>query len=307
MKLLVTGGTGMVGQALRHVLPDNIEAMFLSSHHVDLRNRSRCNDFFAFYKPTHVIHLAARVGGVLANQKYNADFFHDNILINTHVLRCCQQFNVQKLVSLLSCCIYPDGAEIPLKVSDLHNGEPHFTNYGYAYAKRMLEVQTRSYNQQYDTNFVCLIPTNIYGPDDNFHLENSHVVPALIRKIHQAKLKNEKPVMWGTGTPLRELTYSFDIADMLWWTMTTKSRSTMNIGTNEEISIKDIVSHIAQCLDFNPEDVIWDDSKPDGQFRKPTYKDDFFAEYTGKITPFAEGVKKMIDWYLSVYPNIRGL
>lgn len=307
MKVLVTGGTGMVGYACRSLCENSDNYVFLSST-PDLRSYAACYNLFLKHQPTHVLHLAAKVGGVMNNYKHNADFFLQNIVINTNVLDCARIFGVQKVISLLSCCIYPDGAELPLKEENLHNGEPHFTNFGYAYAKRMLEVQSRAYNQQYGTNFVCMIPTNIYGPNDNFSLEGSHVVPALIRKIHLAKINNDKAVLWGDGTPLRELTYSYDIADILLWSLFNYDGEPSNIGTTEEVSIKDIVGHICKKLDFY--NVEWDTSKPNGQFRKPTCKQKFtqYCEnknYEFVSTSVKEGIDKTINWYLNNLDKIR--
>ena len=204
----------MVGSAFRDLAPD---AIFISSDHCDLRSSSQAKSLFNTTKPDYVIHLAAKVGGVKANTEYLGDFYRENLLINTNVLECCRVNDVKKVVSLLSTCVYPDNVSYPLTEEQIHNGEPHPSNFAYAYAKRMLDVQSRSYRKQYGCSFITAIPNNLYGPHDNFHLEDSHVIPAMIRKIWEAKLKNENVILWGDGTPLREFTYSEDVGKILFY------------------------------------------------------------------------------------------
>lgn len=302
-KILITGGSGMVGHAVQHTEPCGIESKYLSSKDVDLRDFNACDEMFRSVQPTHVIHLAARVGGVKGNYTHMAEFFRDNILINTNVLECAKMHNANKLVSLLSCCIYPDGAPLPLQEKDLHNGEPHYTNYGYAYAKRMIEVQSRAYNQQYGTNFICLIPTNIFGKHDNFDIENGHVIPALIRKIHAAKLKNETAIIWGDGSALREFTYADDVALALWWALFNYDGEPINIGSNEEVSIKYLVECICESLDYYK--IEWDISKLSGQARKPIDKSKFAQLTSLPSTSLKDGVSKTVAWYLDNFPNVR--
>lgn len=306
MNVLVTGAGGLVGHAVQETAPSKISVTYVSSADGDLRNFEECDTIFCNTNPTHVIHLAARVGGVLDNSTHNADFFRDNILINSNVLECAYWYKTEKVVSLLSSCIYPSNCSCPLRAEDLHLGEPHYTNYGYAYAKRMLEVQSRSYNEQYKTNFVCLIPNNIYGPNDNFDLLSSHVVPGLIRKIHDAKMNDSSPILWGDGSSLRELTFSIDIGKMLWWSLEKYQGPALNIGTDEEVSIKDLVSTICLELDYEVDKIEWDTTKPNGQFRKPTDKTLFNSLYNKSCTLLKDGIKQTLMWYKKQYPNIRG-
>jgi len=212
MTVLVTGGTGLVGHALQKVLPN---AVYLSSKDYDLRNYDECLSMIRKYMPEHVFHLAAKVGGVKANSDFAAEFYYDNILINTNVLNASYNNNVEKVVSLLSTCVYPNKVNYPLTEDQIHNGEPHQSNFAYAYAKRMLDVQSRSYRKQYGCNFITAVPNNLFGENDNFDLENSHVIPAIIRKIHEANVNNKNVVLWGDGSPTREFTYSLDLANIL--------------------------------------------------------------------------------------------
>ena len=186
-KLIVTGGTGLVGSAI-HTNNINIK---LSSSDCDLRNWDETLNTFLQLKPSYVIHCAAKVGGVGGNMNYKGEFFYENIMINTNVLEACRRVGVKKVVSFLSTCVFPDDVEYPLTEKKIHLGEPHFSNYAYAYAKRMVDIQIRAYREQYEEiNYVSVIPTNIYGPNDNFEPSSSHVIPALILKIYNAKKNN---------------------------------------------------------------------------------------------------------------------
>lgn len=324
MTTLITGGSGLVGRALECVSDEDnvlfleskkdfkrseskIGAIYLSSKDGDLRVKSECQRIFDKFQPTHVIHLAARVGGVNANSKYIGDFFYENIVINTNILECAKEFKVEKLVNLLSTCIYPDKIEYPIKAEQLHNGEPHSSNFGYAYAKRMLEVQSRAYNQQYKTNFICLVPNNIYGPFDNFHLEDSHVIPAIIRKVYIASQTGEKVILWGDGSSLREFTLSNDIAKTIWWALDNYNGPIINIGTTEEISIKDAANLICDCFGVDKNIIEWDTSKPVGQLRKTSDKEPFNTLNHGLVPVlFSEGIKYTVNWFLKNKQHIRG-
>ncbi len=306
MKVLVTGGKGMVGRAVEATADADADVFYATSSDADLRDAAACEALFERVRPTHVLHLAARVGGVLENTRRIADFFLDNIRINIHVLDCARRTGVTKLVSLLSSCVYPDGIRLPLREVDLHAGEPHASNFGYAYAKRMLEVQSRACARQYGVHFVCLIPNNIYGPHDNFHLDAGHVIPAMIRKIHAAKTGGAPAVLWGDGTPLREFTCSHDIGRALWWALRDYEGPPMNIGTDEEISIRQAAETICRVLGYDAAKLEWDTGKPAGQHRKPTDTRRFRALSNLTPTPFDEGVAEAVRWYADHVPEVRG-
>jgi len=307
MRVLVTGGRGLVGRAVKATQPKELSVEYAATDRADLRDVAACTALFESARPTHVIHLAARVGGVKANTEAVGAFYHDNILMNTNVLECARRAGVRRLVSLLSSCVYPDGAALPLQEDDLHRGEPHPSNFGYAYAKRMLEVQSRAYRQQYGCDYICVMPNNLYGPHDNFHLEDGHVVPAMIRKIHAAATGGPPPVLWGDGSPLREFTFSDDIARVLWWALTDCNEHVLNAGTSEEVSIRGAATAICNALSFDPERLIWDTTQPAGQHRKPMDTSRFRSMSKMAFTPFEQGVHETVQWYVANYPAVRGV
>jgi len=192
MKILITGGTGLVGKGIQSVSHKyNHEFVFVSSKDCDLSDFNATYNLFEKHKPDYVIHLAAVVGGLFKNMNYKVDMLEGNLLINYNVLKCCHLFKVKKCVSCLSTCVFPDKTTYPIDETMLHNGPPHQSNDAYAYAKRMLEVHSKAYQEQHDDNFICIIPTNIYGPHDNYSLEDGHVIPALIHRCYLCKKNNE--------------------------------------------------------------------------------------------------------------------
>lgn len=307
MRVLVTGGRGLVGSAVRATQPGGVSVEYAASDRADLRDAAATQRLFEDVRPTHVIHLAARVGGVKANMDHMGAFYLDNSLINTNVLECARRAGVKRLVSLLSSCVYPEGAALPLRELDLHRGEPHPSNFGYAYAKRMLEVQSRAYRRQFGCDYICIIPNNLYGPDDNFDLENGHVIPAMIRKIHAAAAGGPPPVLWGDGSPRREFTFSHDIAAALWWALTDCPEPLLNIGTSEEVSIRQTAALICKALDFDPERLVWDTTRPAGQQRKPMDTTRFRAMSDRAFTPLEQGIRWTVEWYAAHYPAVRGV
>ena len=304
--ILVTGGHGMVGKALQKIIP---EAIFLSSRDCDLRNAENTEKVLMSYKPDAIIHLAAQVGGVKANSDYVADFFTNNILINTNVLTAAKKANVKKVLSIISTCVYPDKVNYPLTEGQIHNGPPHESNFGYAYTKRMLDVQSRAYRKQYGCNFITAASNNLFGEYDNFDLENSHVIPAMIRKFYEAEKNHNKVVLWGDGAPLREFTYSEDLAKILLFLLEKYDEpEPINIGNTQESSIKEVAEIIAEIINFKGE-IIWDKTKPSGQYRKPSdnskllklgWKDDEYVSVR-------EALKKTCEWFKINYPNVRGV
>ena len=323
MKTLLTGSEGLVGSTIdaqvrvcgrKPPLPGYKE---YGRRWVDLRIPKDTLSLFHETKPTHVIHCAARVGGLAANINHMGEFFYDNMMINLNVLEAARRAKVKKVVSFMSTCIFPDDVEYPITEDKLHLGEPHPSNYGYSYAKRMVEVQSRAYNEQYgisvsgsdvtfNTNYITVAPTNIYGPKDNFELENSHVLPALIHKCYLAKKHNTPFVVWGSGKPLREFIYSEDVGELTQILLEEYGESSpVILSTSEEHSIRDIVIAIADAVDFQGH-IIYDDTKPDGQYRKPTCNDKLMSIVPGyKFTPLEEGIQKTVDWFIENYENCR--
>jgi GDP-L-fucose synthase len=304
--ILVTGGSGMVGNSLKEIVPD---ALYISSQNCDLRSEQDVRYMFKHLKPTKVIHLAAKVGGVKANSEQLGQFYTDNIHINTNVLHCSMVYKVEKVLSLLSTCIYPDIVSYPLTEEQIHNGPPHESNFGYAYAKRMIDVQSRAYRKQYGCNFITAVPNNLFGEHDNFDLNNSHVIPAIIRKMYDAKDNNEDVVLWGDGTPLREFTYSKDLAQILLFLLDSyNNENPINVGNTKEYTIKQIAELIAVKIGFNGK-IVWDKSKPNGQYRKPSDNSKLINLGFDKnnYTDFNIALTNVCDWYKLNYPKIRGI
>ncbi|KAM6411157.1 GDP-L-fucose synthase isoform 2-T2 [Pluvialis apricaria] len=212
-RILVTGGTGLVGKAIEKVVADgegrpDEKWIFVSSRDADLTNAAATKALFEQHKPTHVIHLAAMVGGLFKNIRYNLDFWRRNVHINDNVLHSAYETGVQKVVSCLSTCIFPDKTTYPIDESMIHNGPPHSSNFGYSYAKRMIDIQNRGYFEQHGCRFTAVIPTNVFGPHDNFNIEDGHVLPGLIHKVYLAKQTGSALTVWGTGKPRRQFIYS---------------------------------------------------------------------------------------------------
>ena len=296
---IVTGGTGLVGSAIN-------TGVKLSSKDVDLRDWKSTLSLFEDYKPKNVIHSAARVGGLGGNMNYKGEFYYDNIMMNTNVLEASRRVGVKKVVSFLSTCVFPDDVEYPLTEKKIHLGEPHSSNYPYAYAKRMLDIQSRAYKEQYGVNYISVIPTNIYGPKDNFSIDNGHVIPSLIHKCYLAKKLNTDFVVWGSGKPLREFIYSEDVARLTEWALENYNEEEPIIfSTSDEISVGNVAEMIVYYIGFKGK-LVFDDEKPDGQFRKPSdnskllsYLPDF------KFTPMEEGIEKSVNWFMENYEEAR--
>lgn len=298
-KILVTGGSGMVGSCFHN-------AIRVSSKDYDLTKPAEAIRMVDTHRPDHIIHCAGRVGGIISNSTYKGDFFRDNILINTNVIEAARVCNVKNLVAFLSTCIFPDKISYPLKEAYLHQGPPHTSNDAYAYAKRMAEVQIRSYKEQYGLNYKTVTPTNIYGPNDNFNLENGHVLPCLIHKMYLAKRDSTPMYVWGSGKPRREFIYSQDVADLTMWCLFHYDEpETIILSSGIEVSIQDVVTTLAEIMEFTGE-IIYQSDKPDGQFRKPTdiaKIKKYLPEF--KFTPLKDGLIETVDWFYNNYPYIR--
>jgi GDP-L-fucose synthase len=270
-KIYIAGHNGMVGNAILRKLKslgfDNI--VYRTSKELDLRNQNGVEDFFTKEKPEYVFFAAAKVGGILANNMYRADFLYDNLMMETNVIHSAYKSRVTKLMFLGSSCIYPKMAPQPLKEEYLLTGLLEPTNEPYAIAKIAGIKLCETYRDQYGCNFISVMPTNLYGLGDNYHPNNSHVLPALIRRFHEAKLKNDNEVVvWGTGTPKREFLYADDLADACIYLMENyNERELVNIGTGEDLSIKELAELVKEIVGFGGE-IIFDSSKPDGTPRK---------------------------------------
>jgi GDP-L-fucose synthase len=299
-KILVTGGNGLVGSEFigdQYFKPSSKQYDLIDK---DQTYRLMLKGFDG------IIHCAAKVGGVGANMNYKGEFFYNNIMMNTNVIEGARLSGVKNLVAFLSTCVFPDKVDYPLTEKKIHLGEPHFSNNAYAYAKRMTDVQIRAYNEQYGLNYKSVIPTNIYGPNDNYDLENGHVLPALIHKCYLARENKTPLTIWGSGKPLREFIFSKDVAKLTEWVLYDYNENEpIILSTSEEISIKEVVNVITELMNFKG-DVIFDSSKPDGQFRKPsdnTKIKNYLPNF--KFTPFYEGLKETIEFFENNYSIVR--
>ncbi len=270
-KIFVAGHRGMVGSAIyRHLQANGYQHIITrGSKELDLRNQQAVADFFAAEKPEYVFLAAAKVGGIMANNTYRAEFLHDNLLIQNNVIHQAYVQGVKKLLFLGSSCIYPKMAPQPLKEEYLLTGLLESTNEPYAIAKITGIKMCEAYRAQYGCNFISVMPTNMYGPNDNYDLNSSHVLPALIRKFHEAKVQKKAAVeIWGTGTPLREFMYADDLAAACVFLMETyNGEQFVNVGVGEDISIKDLALLIKKIVGFEGE-LTFDTTKPDGTPRK---------------------------------------
>ena len=298
-EILVTGAHGLVGSEFGRVNR-------VSRLDYDLTDCSQVDQMFNTYKPKWVVHTAARVGGVLANMQANGEFYRDNVLINTNVIDQAQKHGIEKLICFLSTCIFPDQTEYPLDESKIHLGPPHTSNFGYAYAKRMCDVQLNAYNQQFGTKYFGVIPTNIYGPNDNFNLNTGHALPSLIHRCHLAKLTNSDLVVWGSGKPLREFIFSKDVADLcLQLLQSDHHTGPVILSAGEEITIADLALLICDKMKFQGR-VIFDTTKPDGQYRKHSTNAKLLSiikDY--KFTPLEQGIEITVDHFYKNFNQLR--
>ncbi len=305
-KVYIAGHRGMVGSAIhRRLLKDGFtNFVFKTSKELDLRNQLAVAEFFTVEKPTYVFLAAAKVGGIVANNTYRAEFIYDNIMIQNNIIHESYKNDVKKLMFLGSSCIYPKFAEQPLKEESLLTGLLEPTNEPYAIAKIAGIKMCDAYRAQYGCNFISVMPTNLYGPNDNYDLQKSHVLPALIRKFHTAKKNNEPNVMmWGTGTPKREFLHADDLADACYYLMQTyEAEGPINIGVGEDIAIKDLALLIKEVVGYKGE-IVHDLTKPDGTPRKLMNVDRLTNAGWKATTTLEVGIRAVYeslkdkDWY----------
>lgn len=301
-KIYVAGHRGMVGSGIVRSLQmqgyTNIVTQ--TSSELDLRNQAAVNDFFATVKPEYVFLAAAKVGGIVANNTYRADFLYDNLAIEANVIHASYVHKVQKLVFLGSSCIYPKLAPQPLKEEYLLTGLLEPTNEPYAIAKIAGIKMCEAYRDQYGCNFISAMPTNMYGQGDNYHLQNSHVIPALLRKFHEAKVSGSTfTEIWGTGTPLREFMYVDDLADACVYLMNHyNEKEFINVGTGEEVTIKELAQTVQQVVGFDGE-IKFDTTKPDGTPRKLMDSSKLHGLGWRHKTSLQQGLKHAYQFYLA--------
>ena len=302
-RVTVTGGHGLVGRRVVAMLRDHspAEIFSFSSKQYDLTRQADVARMFADQRPDVVIHLAARVGGIGANRDNPGRFFYENAIMGIELMEQARRNGVEKYVQVGTVCAYPKFARVPFSEAELWDGYPEETNAPYGIAKKALLVQAQAYRAQYGFNAIYLLPTNIYGPGDNFDPSSSHVIPALIRKCVEAGEQGEPTItVWGTGTPTREFLYVDDAANaIILATERYDKPGPVNVGSSEEISIKDLVDRIVTLTGYRGR-VLWDATKPDGQPRRKLNAERARREFgfTAQVD-FTQGLRRTIEWYLS--------
>ncbi|MFM5983587.1 MAG: GDP-L-fucose synthase family protein [Sphaerospermopsis kisseleviana] len=300
-RILVTGGSGFLGRQVINQLcqagADREKITVPRSRDCDLRVWENCQRAVA--QQDIVIHLAAHVGGIGLNREKPAELFYDNLIMGTQLIHAAYQAGLEKFVCVGTICAYPKFTPVPFKEEDLWNGYPEETNAPYGVAKKALLVQLQSYRQQYGFNGIYLLPVNLYGPEDNFDPKSSHVIPALIRKVHEAQTKGEKQLpVWGDGSPTREFLYSTDAArGIVMGTQFYNESDPINLGTGYEISIRDLINLICELMEYEGE-IVWETDKPNGQPRRclDTEKAKEAFGFTAQFS-FEEGLKNTIEWW----------
>lgn len=298
MSITLTGHKGLVGSAIsKEILTVNFEKR--------ITDLNEYKEFLEKNSIKSVIHTAARVGGVLDNWNNKIDFYLQNSKLNNIVFEAAYTSGVETFVNFSSTCVFPDKCDYPLKESDVFMGPPHYTNDSYAYAKRMNQHLCNE-ARKLGKNYFTIIPTNVFGPNDNYNLNSSHVLPALIHKCYLSKCYRTDFIVWGDGTPLREFIYSKDLAKITCELMNTnKEHESVIVSNSEEVSIQECVEIIAKILKFNG-NIIFDTSKPNGQFRKPTDTTTFKSLMPDfKFTPFNEALGESINWFEKNYHSLR--
>lgn len=290
--ILVTGGSSMVGSHLKSLIPN---AIYVNSKHVDLTDQRDVKRLIGNMQPRTVIHLAARVGGILDNIAHPAEYFYQNVMMNTVIMEECRKNGVERFIGMLSTCIYPDAlseAFYPLREEVLFMGPPTPTNFSYGYAKRCLAVQTEAYNKEYGLQYSWLAPCNLYSEYDKFIPGKAHFVADLVRKIVEAKKGDKKLTLFGSGRPLRQNMYAGDLAKVLQICVERDITESFNVAVSENLSIKETAEIALRACEAEDIEISWDSTKPDGQFRKDVSNDKMLSIIPDfKFTSLEEGIR----------------
>ena len=291
MKCIVTGGSGLVGKHLKDIMPN---AIYLSSRDANLLNAKSVDTTIGNVKPDIVIHLAARVGGVLDNITYPVEYLEENTLMTTNLLRACHQHDVNRVIAMSSTCVYPDVMEeYPMKEKDLFNGPPPPDNFAYAMSKRLMSTQIDSYKKQYGRDWSYLIPCNLYGEHDKYEEHHSHFVSALIKKIYEA---TDKVEVWGTGKPLRQFMYAGDLARVIKYIIENNIVDNFNVAPDYVYSIDEMTKIGIEACDKKHLRITYDETKPDGQYRKDVDSSKLLSTLDNfKFTSLEDGIRGVYD------------
>ena len=305
-RILITGSAGLLGLAFRTIKLDfpEYDFYFATREDGDLTKMDMVRNLYKRTHPDYVVHAAAKVGGIGLNRSRPAELFYDNILMNTYMIHCAYEFEVENLICYTSVCTFPDDVKV-LKEDLQQNGKPFDDNFAYGYAKRMVDIQIKAYRLQYGVNYCSVIPTNLYGPNDNFSLTDGHVIAALIHKCYLAKKNNSPLSIWGNGSPLREFIYSDDLARLTMAMLQMKEHDKIIISNNSEISIKNTCKIVCKHMDFDG-DIVFDASKPNGQYRRPSdisRLKNLVPDLT--FTSHDEGIERTVKWFVDNYPKVR--
>ena len=295
--ILVTGGSGLVGKHLRDIMPD---AVYISSKDFDLKNSERVDVMMQFFKPKVVVHLAARVGGIIDNITYPVEYLEENTLMNTNLLIACHEHNVDRVIAMGSTCMYPDVLErYPMKEEELFNGPPPPDNFAYAMSKRLMASQIDSYIKEYDKKWSYLIPCNLYGEHDKYEEHHSHFVSALIKKINEAKDSVE---IWGTGKPLRQFMYAGDLARVIVYLIENDIVGNFNVAPDYVHSIEEITKIGMKAVGKGDLEITYDNTKPDGQYRKDVDSSKILSVMKDfEFTSLGDGIGKVYEDFCERY------
>ena len=307
-KILVTGSTAVLGVGLQNISKNYLdrEFIFTNSKDCNLTNIDQTINFVKNLKPDAIIHFAAISGGIGLLMKKHATILRDISLMNLSILEAARINNIKKTIMTLTTGMYPSEASLPLDEKDIHNGYPHETTYGSSFAKRIIDPAIRAYRDEFNLNVIGLIPSGIFGENDNFNLNDAPMLPSLIRRFYESKINGGDIIVWGDGSPLREYTYSQDLAKIFMWSLENyDDAQCLNIGTTEENSIKDIAYMICDIMNIDKNLIKFDLNKPKGTYRKNISNKRFINLNNFKYTPFKDALEKTINWFIENYEKDR--
>ena len=316
MKIVVTGGSGLVGSYLKEIDNTYNEHKFVylnksknDEFSIDLTDKTAVDLFFKKNKFDYIIHLAANVGGLFKNLKNNSKIFRDNIRIQENVLKVCNKYNIQRGIFCLSSCIFPITNKFPMTEEMIIESQPHYSNNGYAYAKRMLYIQCQNYNKDFNREYICVAPVNMYGKYDNFSLTDGHFIPSVMHRFHINR-NQENLTAYGTGKPLRQLLYAGDAADIICLLLfnkdLTKGRNIINISNDTEYDIKYYIEKMAEIMNIDINKIIWDTTKSDGCMKKTVSNDilkKLLPDY--KFKNIDDALNETYTWFVNNFDNCR--